>query len=155
MYIESIRWMCFMYVISYPQGNTPFQPKELYNKGFSYLVLMDKVGSQSDVTPYTCVIGVSQRLCDSRPSISWTWWWNWHKKRDLSVFTAQETNEVLHKYLHGNLSTYFQFSFTFPSRVTWVKACSWSYWNAMAKLGGNINLQRSTHIHKICWQDNY
>lgn len=32
--------------------HTPFQPKGWYKKGLSYLVLMDKVGRQSDVTPH-------------------------------------------------------------------------------------------------------
>lgn len=92
----NICWRCFTNVQSRPHEYTPFQPKEKTNEGLSLSWWISWAGGQTQ--PFfteglrTAVIGVSHQHCGSRRSVSWTWWWNCHKKRDLSVYTTSETN---------------------------------------------------------------
>lgn len=75
----------------------------IQQKSFSYLVLMDKVGWQSDVTPpYLSDRGrLSSPWQQASDPLHLMMGLPW--KRDLSVLTASETNEVLLKYCRDNL----------------------------------------------------
>lgn len=108
--------------------------KDDTKRSLSYLVLMDKKGRQSNITLYTwglcgAAIGVSRHYHGSGYSISCAWWWNCHKKRDLSVFTTPETNEVLREVSPqwpASLVSLLQvphISFPEPPHFTTVKVC--------------------------------